>query len=68
MNPSIRRILALAFSLLTGVVLLINSVSVNAAGGDLDPSFNPGTGSDVAIQAMALQPDGKIIVGGFFTS
>jgi uncharacterized delta-60 repeat protein len=35
--------------------------------GSLDPSFNPGTGANDRIHAMALQPDGKILVGGHFT-
>jgi uncharacterized delta-60 repeat protein len=34
--------------------------------GSLDTNFNPGANSD--IHAMAIQSDGKILVGGFFTS
>jgi len=36
--------------------------------GTLDSTFNPVAGSDNAIEAMALQPDGKIVVGGLFTT
>ena len=37
--------------------------------GKIDPSFNSGTGAiGGAIKAMALQSDGKIIIGGTFTS
>jgi len=36
--------------------------------GSLDEFFNPGTGADWGINDMALQPDGKIIIGGNFTS
>jgi uncharacterized delta-60 repeat protein len=36
--------------------------------GSLDTGFNPGTGADAKITAVALQPDGKVIVGGQFTS
>ncbi len=36
--------------------------------GSLDPSFNPGTGANGAVFALALQPDGKILVGGAFTN
>jgi uncharacterized delta-60 repeat protein len=36
--------------------------------GTLDNSFNPGTGANNFIQNIAVQPDGKILVGGFFTS
>jgi uncharacterized repeat protein (TIGR01451 family)/uncharacterized delta-60 repeat protein len=34
--------------------------------GSLDPTFNALTGSDDAINALALQPDGDLIVGGSF--
>ncbi len=36
--------------------------------GSLDPGFNPGTGPNDEVHALALQPDGKILVGGKFTS
>jgi uncharacterized delta-60 repeat protein len=36
--------------------------------GTLDQSFNPGTGISGALYAIALQNDGKIIIGGNFTS
>jgi uncharacterized delta-60 repeat protein len=36
------------------------------ASGDLDLSFNPGTGPEDTIYALALQTDGKILVGGAF--
>lgn len=35
--------------------------------GDLDPAFNVGQGPNRPLRAMALQPDGKILIGGFFT-
>ena len=35
--------------------------------GSLDASFDPGTGADGIIEALALQPDGKIIIAGNFT-
>ena len=38
-----------------------------AANGTLDAGFKPGIGGDRQILAMALQPDGKIIIGGDFT-
>lgn len=38
------------------------------ANGTLDNSFNPGTGANNFIQTIAIQPDNKIIVGGFFTT
>lgn len=38
------------------------------ADGSLDPSFNPGLGADRKINTLALQPDGKILIGGEFSS
>ena len=35
--------------------------------GALDTNFNPGTGANDSILAMALQPDGKVVLGGQFT-
>ena len=34
--------------------------------GSLDPAFNPG--ADASVLALAIQPDGKILVGGDFTT
>jgi uncharacterized delta-60 repeat protein len=36
--------------------------------GSLDGSFDPGTGADAEITAAVLQPDGRIVVAGLFTS
>ncbi|MGW8184632.1 MAG: Ig-like domain-containing protein [Candidatus Moraniibacteriota bacterium] len=36
--------------------------------GTLDTSFNPGTGTDDSVDAIVLQSDGKIIIGGWFQS
>ncbi len=37
--------------------------------GKLDPSFDPGTGAaDGEVFAVVLQPDGKVLVGGSFSS
>jgi uncharacterized delta-60 repeat protein len=33
----------------------------------LDSTFSPGTGANGYVRAMALQPDGKILLGGTFT-
>lgn len=38
------------------------------ADGSLDNTFNPGTGFDNTVSAIALQSDGKIVVGGWFTT
>ena len=36
--------------------------------GTMDVSFNPGTGFNNLVESLAIQSDGKIIVGGGFTS
>ncbi|MEI6945987.1 MopE-related protein [Paraflavisolibacter sp. H34] len=38
------------------------------ADGTLDGSFNPGTGANSSILSLAVLPDGKILIGGNFTS
>jgi uncharacterized delta-60 repeat protein len=40
---------------------------LNANGG-LDTTFNPGSGANGQVSAVALQPDGKVLIGGAFTS
>src|SRR5690606_39124938 len=35
--------------------------------GTLDETFNVGTGANVEVKAIAVQPDGKILMGGGFT-
>ncbi|MEX0996194.1 MAG: T9SS type A sorting domain-containing protein [Flavobacteriaceae bacterium] len=36
--------------------------------GSLDPSFDPGTGTDIFVRTISIQNDEKIIIGGGFTS
>ena len=36
--------------------------------GSVDLSFDPGTGADGAVRALAIQLDGRIVVGGSFTN
>src|ERR1051326_6038758 len=37
-----------------------------AAPGDLDTSFDPGSGFQGNVKAVVLQSDGKLVVGGLF--
>jgi uncharacterized delta-60 repeat protein len=37
------------------------------ADGSVDSSFDPGQGPDSLVLALARQPDGKVVIGGFFT-
>jgi uncharacterized delta-60 repeat protein len=41
---------------------------LRAQDGSLDFSFNPGTGFNDYVYSILLQPDGKILAGGHFTS
>jgi uncharacterized delta-60 repeat protein len=50
--------------LLCGGVLCTNS---SAAPGEVDLSFDPGSGVNGGVKAMAIQPDGRVIIGGEFT-
>jgi uncharacterized delta-60 repeat protein len=36
--------------------------------GTLDTSFNPGTGANIGVSAVGLQQDGRVLVGGGFTT
>jgi uncharacterized delta-60 repeat protein len=41
---------------------------LNSVDGSLDPSFNTGAGANSGVYAFAVQPDGKIVLGGNFTN
>ncbi len=45
-----------------------NGIARLNADGSLDATFNPGTGPNYVVRTTAVQPDGKIMIGGFFTS
>ncbi len=45
-----------------------NRIARLNADGSLDTTFNPGTGANSSVTTLALQPDGKVLIGGFFTS
>ncbi len=44
-----------------------NNIARLNSNGTLDATFNPGTGFNAAVDAIAIQPDGKILVGGSFS-
>jgi uncharacterized delta-60 repeat protein len=44
-----------------------NVARVNADG-SLDSGFDPGTGPDNRVHSLALQPDGKVLIGGYFNA
>lgn len=47
---------------------LRNRVGRLNADGTLDRTFNPLGGPNNVVRSMAVQPDGRIVIGGFFTS
>jgi len=46
----------------------INRIARLNTDGTLDNTFNPGTGVSGTVRSLLIQPDGKIIIGGSFTS
>ena len=54
------------FSTFNGVARK-NILRLNADG-SLDTSFDPGSGANSTVYATALQPDGKIVIGGDFSA
>jgi len=58
--------------IIAGIFTSYNGTSINRiarlnADGSLDPTFNAGTGSNGKVDALAIQNDGKILIGGLFT-
>lgn len=58
--------IVLGFGLLLSAALLWSGAQVWAAGGDLDPTFTPGTGANGNVLTTAVQLDGRIVIGGEF--
>ncbi|MEN9574272.1 MAG: Hemolysin, plasmid [Verrucomicrobiota bacterium] len=59
--------------LIAGGFLNVNGTNRNRiarlnTNGSLDTSFNPGTGPNAYVNSLAVQPDGKVLVGGYFSS
>ncbi len=59
--------------LISGYFNSYNGVNINMiarinSDGSLDTSFNPGSGASSTIYSLLLQPDGKMLIGGAFTS
>ena len=59
--------------LMGGLFTSFNSIARNCIArlnidGSLDTTFNPGTGFNLWVYSTSIQSDGKIIVGGIFTS
>ncbi len=56
--------------LATSLLLQLTSICFHshATAGDVDLSFDPGSGVNGPVNAVAVQADGKVIIGGQFTS
>jgi uncharacterized delta-60 repeat protein len=48
--------------------ITINRVARLNADGSLDATFDPGTGASSTVNVLAVQSDGKVVIGGFFTT
>lgn len=53
------------FAMVDGVAR--NNVARLNADGSLDTTFDPGTGANQSVEAMVVQPDGKLLIAGLFT-
>lgn len=65
-QPDGKLIIGGGFTSFNGVP--INRVARLHPDGSLDAEFNPGTGANDAVRTITLQPDGRIIIAGSFTS
>jgi uncharacterized delta-60 repeat protein len=54
--------------LLAGLLLAVAPPQSYAASGDLDLSFDPGSTVNGTVEAVVVQPDGKVLIGGDFTT
>lgn len=66
MQPDGRALLAGSFTQYDGVAR--TRIARVDAQGALDPSFDPGTGPNGYVHDVLLQPDGKLLVAGYFTT
>jgi uncharacterized delta-60 repeat protein len=64
--PDGRTIIAGDFTSVGGTAR--NRIARLNANGTLDTSFNPGTGFNDTVSSLLLQPDGRVLVGGYFTT
>ncbi len=65
-QPDGKTVVAGSFTTLAGVAR--KNIARLHADGSLDTTFNPGAGPNSSIEAVALQPDGRILIGGSFNT
>ena len=66
LDPFGRIVTGGAFTSFNGVKR--NGIARLNGDGTLDNTFNPGVGANGTVWCVALQPDGKVLIGGEFTS
>ncbi|MFZ1687202.1 MAG: delta-60 repeat domain-containing protein, partial [Flavobacteriales bacterium] len=66
LQPDGKVVICGTFSSYNGTAL--NRIARVNSNGTLDNLFTVGTGADGSVSAIALQPDGKILIGGTFTT
>jgi uncharacterized delta-60 repeat protein len=49
-------------------LLAVIALQAHAAPGDVDLSFDPGSGMNAGVTAIVVQSDGKVLIGGSFTT
>jgi uncharacterized delta-60 repeat protein len=61
---------ARTLTLAAGLALQLSLLCFHSLGapGDVDLSFDPGSGVNGTVSSIALQPDGKVLIGGQFTT
>ena len=64
--PGGKVVVAGLFSSVNGVTR--RNIAMLTSTGALDTSFNPGSGPDYFVESIAVQNDGKMVIGGDFTS
>lgn len=64
LQPDGKILFAGSFSSYNGVTM--NDIGRVMPDGVIDPSFNSGTGVNGGVNTLAIQPDGKVLIGGFF--
>src|SRR5690349_20877636 len=59
-----------AVIVLGSILIQLNSLCLHSQGGpgDVDLSFDPGSGLNGTVNAIAVRPDEKVLIGGEFTT
>ncbi len=58
----------LSLAALLGILGMGGPIAISAADGDLDTTFDSSVGANSTVESIAVKPDGKVVIGGTFTS